>query len=108
MTDTRYIPLASLLIDIECELRRAGLWGDVAPGPEALASTEPFCVDTMGFQDWLQFVFLPRMHALIEAQAVLPSQCDIATMAETVWTADGRAKTVITVLRAFDEAINGV
>jgi uncharacterized protein YqcC (DUF446 family) len=106
MTDTRYIPLASLLIDIECELRRAGLWGEIAPTPEALASTEPFCVDTMGFQDWLQFVFLPRMHTLLETRGPLPLQCNIATMAETVWTNELRAKPVIAVLKAFDEAIN--
>lgn len=106
MTDTRYIPLASLLIDLECELRRAGYWSAEPPAPEALASTEPFCVDTMAFQDWLQFVFLPRMHALLEARAPLPLQCDIATMAETVWTNELRAKPVIAVLKAFDEAIN--
>ena len=105
MTDTRYIPLASLLIDIECELRRGGYWQAEAPTPEALASTEPFCIDTLDFSQWLQFVFLPRMHALIEARAPLPDQCDIATMAETVWTADVRTKAVIDVLREFDKVI---
>ena len=108
MSDTRYIPLASLLIDIECELRRASLWSAEPPSTEALASVEPFCVDTMDFQDWLQFVFLPRMQVLLEARGPLPLQCDIATMAETVWAANVHAKHVIAVLRAFDQTINGV
>ncbi|HSC74637.1 MAG TPA: YqcC family protein [Pseudomonadales bacterium] len=106
MTDTRYIPLASLLIDIECELRRANLWSAEPPSAEALASIEPFCVDTMDFQQWLQFVLLPRMNTLITAQAPLPDKCDITTMAETVWAANVHAKHVIDALRAFDQTIN--
>jgi uncharacterized protein YqcC (DUF446 family) len=106
MTYTRYTLLASLLIDIECELRRASLWGTVPPSDEALASVEPFCVDTMDLEQWLQFVFLPRMHTLITAKASLPAQCNITSIAETVWTANVHAQNVIDVLRQFDEAIN--
>ncbi|WP_258876037.1 YqcC family protein, partial [Pseudomonas aeruginosa] len=29
--------------------------------PEALASPEPFCVDTLALEQWLQWIFLPRM-----------------------------------------------
>lgn len=106
MTDTRYIPLASLLIDIECELRRADLWSAERPSADALASVEPFCVDTMDFQQWLQFILLPRMQAIVAAQAPLPGKCDITTMAETVWPTNTRAKPVIDVLRQFDTVIN--
>lgn len=105
MTDV-HIHLASLLIDLEYELRRAQLWGDTPPSASALASSEPFCVDTMDFQDWLQFVFLPRMGTLLANQQALPSQCNIAAMAETVWIATPAAKPVITVLKAFDDSIN--
>ena len=107
MTDTRYILLASLLIDIECELRRANLWSAEPPTAEALASVEPFAVDTMDFQQWLQFVFLPRMQMLLEARAPLPAKCDITAMAETVWAANTQASAVINVLRAFDQTIAG-
>ena len=108
MTDTRYIPLASLLIDIECELRRADLWSAETPSAEALASVEPFCVDTLDFQQWLQFILLPRMNALIAAQAPLPDKCDITAMAETVWPTNIQAKPVINTLKIFDNIINGV
>lgn len=108
MTDTRYTLLASLLIDIECELRRSHLWSAEPPSAEALASVEPFCVDTMDLQQWLQFIFLPRMHELLVAKAPLPAQCDITAIAETVWTANIHAKPVIDVLRQFDAVINNV
>jgi uncharacterized protein YqcC (DUF446 family) len=107
MTDTRYTLLASLLIDIECELRRANLWSAESPSAEALASVEPFAVDTMDFQQWLQFVFLPRMHVVLDAGAPLPAKCDITAMAETVWTANSGAKGVIATLQRFDNLING-
>ena len=68
MTDTRYTPLGSLLIDIECALRRGDFWQTETPPASALASTEPFAVDTIDFHQWLQFVFLPRMRELINAR----------------------------------------
>lgn len=101
-----HIHLSSLLIDLEYELRRAQLWGSMPPSDTALASIEPFCVDTMLFQDWLQFVFLPRMRLLLSNRDPLPNQCNIATMAETVWMGTPAAKPVIAVLQAFDASLN--
>lgn len=39
---------------------------------EALASQQPFCLDTMNFSQWLQFVFIPNIQLLIDAQQALP------------------------------------
>ena len=77
-----HIRVASLLIDIEAELRRLQQWQQDIPAPEALASTEPFCVDTLTFVQWLQFIFLPRMHALAAAQQLPPGRCEIKPLAE--------------------------
>ena len=77
-----YIDIASLLIDIEAELRRLRLWQVELPAAEALASTEPFCVDTLTFPQWLQFVFLPRKRALIRVEQLPPGRCEIAPLAE--------------------------
>ena len=107
MTDTHYTLLASLLIDIECALRRANLWSNEPPSADALASVEPFCVDTMDFQQWLQFVFLPRMQALLDSRSPLPLSCNISAMAETVWAANTQAGALINVLRTFDQTITG-
>lgn len=74
--------IEAVLIDIEAELRRLELWAKESPDAEALASTQPFAVDTLSFPQWLQFIFLPRMRALIAADAALPTACGIAPMAE--------------------------
>lgn len=78
----QHIALAEILMDIEKELRELRLWDAVSPSAEALASTEPFAVDTLDFPQWLQFIFIPRLYFLIEARAALPSNCGVAPMAE--------------------------
>ncbi|MDB6061781.1 MAG: pseudouridine synthase [Verrucomicrobiaceae bacterium] len=77
-----YVEVASLLIDIEAELRRLRLWDAEPPTPQALASTEPFCVDTLTLPQWLQFIFLPRMYALMNAEQLPPGRCEIKPLAE--------------------------
>ncbi|WP_339036623.1 YqcC family protein [Serratia symbiotica] len=59
---------------IEQSMRDLALWQAAPPEPEAFASTEPFYVDRMQAEEWLQWVFLPRMYALLEAYAPLPTQ----------------------------------
>lgn len=81
MTPERdYIRL--LLNDLRHELRHQGLWTDEPPSVEALGSHEPFCVDTMPLENWLQFIFIPRMEAILDADGPLPGQCIIRTYAE--------------------------
>jgi len=74
--------VAVVLIDVEAELRRLRLWDDEPPTPEALSSTQPFAIDHLTLPQWLQFIFLPRMHALVEDEAQLPDKCGIGPMAE--------------------------
>lgn len=79
---SKYLKVESLLMDVECSLRTMGAWSEERPSDEALASTAPFCVDTLSFEEWLQFVFLERMRALIREDLPLPEECGIAPMAE--------------------------
>jgi len=101
-----YGRLAGLLMDMEQELRRLDLWQTQSPSEEALASTEPFAVNQLPFDQWLQFIFLPRMRGLVDTKAPLPEQCSIAPMAEEFFKAqeiDGA--TVVTVLATIDQLI---
>lgn len=74
--------IAATLIDIEAELRGIGHWDRVSPPVEALRSEQPFAVDTLRFNQWLQFIFIPRIRFLIEQKEALPSACSITPMAE--------------------------
>ena len=43
--------MRELLAALELALLDAGWWGSDAPDAAALASTEPFCVDTLTFSE---------------------------------------------------------
>jgi uncharacterized protein YqcC (DUF446 family) len=83
--------VAEVLIDIEAQLRQLGLWDRIPPSTEALASTEPFCVDTLTLPQWLQFVFIPTIYRMLEEEAPLPERCGIAPMAEEFFRGSGLA-----------------
>lgn len=70
--DRRVYALADQLLLIERELRALGWWSESRPAPEALASPEPFCVDTLALEQWLQWIFLPRMKLILESDSALP------------------------------------
>lgn len=100
--------LAVLLIDVEAQLRQLGLWQQESPSPQALASTQPFCIDTLSFVQWLQFVFLPRMASLLQNQQALPSECDIAPLAREYFKGQKRASLPLeAALAAIDRVISG-
>ena len=82
-----HIAVAEILIDIEKELRELQLWDAELISEEALASDQPFAIDTMTFPQWLQFIFLPRLYFMIEQQTQLPGNCGVAPMAEQYFSA---------------------
>jgi uncharacterized protein YqcC (DUF446 family) len=99
--------LATLLRDLDIALRAAGLWDGAPPDPAAFESVEPFCLDTLSLPQWLQWVFIPRMRALIDAQAALPARCGTAAIAEMYFMgSEGDAVLrLIAVLREIDAAV---
>ena len=101
--------LDGLLRDLEGALRAAELWEAAAPAPAALESIEPFCVDTLRLPQWLQWVFLPRMRAVLDARAPLPAKCGIAAMAEMSFVEQRNAAVarVVELLRAIDQVVEG-
>ena len=63
---THHDSVRAQLHTIEALLRQHQLWQASAPQPEAFASTQPFCLDTLEPFEWLQWVLIPRMHALLD------------------------------------------
>jgi uncharacterized protein YqcC (DUF446 family) len=85
MSDTP-TTLRQQLQQLEVELRAASLWSAQPPSQEAMASTMPFMYDTLRIEEWLQWVFVPRLHALLDADASLPGNCSVHPLAEHEWT----------------------
>ncbi|NBA98209.1 YqcC family protein [Pseudomonas sp. R5(2019)] len=103
--DARFPKLADHLLLIERELRLQGWWRDVQPSAEALASVEPFAVDTLEFDQWLQWIFLPRMKSILEQDLPLPNASGILEMAEMVYRDTPQSQGLKLLLKQFDELI---
>ncbi|GGB38876.1 hypothetical protein GCM10011502_10190 [Oceanisphaera marina] len=90
------------LYAIERELKALSWWQSEPPSAAALASTEPFCLDTLTFSQWLQFVLLVRLQAMLEAGVPLPNNISIYPMATESF------KPLAVDTRALEEAIAGL
>ena len=102
MTDI-HKTLAESLFELERELRALSLWDDMPPDLEALASRQPFAVDTLEFYQWLQFIFIPRLYRLVEYRMGLPESCSVTPMAEEYFRPrPERGEAVIAVLERIE------
>lgn len=104
--DQRLSDVAQQLLLIERELRALGWWQAEAPSETDLASTAPFCVDTLAFEQWLQWVLLPRMKELIERDQPLPTASGILAMGEVAYREQlEQVGSLLKVLAEFDRLL---
>ncbi|MCA1768629.1 MAG: YqcC family protein [Halomonas sp.] len=82
--------LAAALRELEAAMRATDQWRMARPEPTAFKSSLPFCTDTMDLPQWLRFVFIVRLEALVEAGAPMPAKCDV-TPAVEAWLAQSGA-----------------
>lgn len=83
------------LLRLEAALGEQGIWQSVAPEIGAFDSTQPFCMDTLEPFEWLQWVLIPRMHALLDSGQPLPQAFAIAPYYEIALDAGHPARDVI-------------
>ncbi|ACX82815.1 Domain of uncharacterised function, DUF446 [Aggregatibacter actinomycetemcomitans] len=77
------------LQNLQKTMERLALWQTMPLQEDAFLSEQPFALDTMSPTEWLQWIFIPRMYALLESQAPLPSQIAISPYLEEALKEDG-------------------
>ena len=96
--------IIELLVELEQQLRVLGWWSDNAPTAAQLSSELPFCIDTLVFEQWLQFIYIPRLTEILANSRPLPRQSGVAAMAEEVLDQSSIAvDQLIDCLRQLDE-----
>ncbi|MCJ8300277.1 MAG: YqcC family protein [Pseudomonadales bacterium] len=104
----QHLSIAKTLRAITAEMQRQSLWQDQPPTAEQLGSKLPFCVDTLTFVQWLQWVMFPRLFVIIESGATLPNNSNMATMAEQALKSETVAtEQLLTLIVQLDKDING-
>jgi uncharacterized protein YqcC (DUF446 family) len=87
-----------------------GHWSELGISADALASQQPFCLDTMNFSQWLQFVFIPNIQALIDAHQVLPRLVKgqgIEPMAIEFYKNTQADRDILVLIRQLDNLLQG-
>jgi uncharacterized protein YqcC (DUF446 family) len=98
--------IADVLLELEATLRSNDLWDPCRPAYSALSSTQPFCLDTLRFEQWLQWVFLPRMKHTLENTWPLPQKSGIFIYArEYLRKNDPCTNSLLTLMKRFDDLI---
>lgn len=98
--------VADLLLAIEVQLRQMNCWQNEPLAAEKYLSDEPFCLNTMTFEQWLQFVLLARLKQLVEDDQPLPTTSGVAPMAEEHYrSGPGPGQALIRELAALDKLL---
>lgn len=94
------------LSNIKTELDKLGLWsnGRNRPNEIAFLSGMPFCMNTMEFHQWIEFVLYPRMMEIVNSDNPLPERVLIHTYAQEIYRGRWQEyKDLIKTLMEFDK-----
>tara|TARA_Y100001960_G_scaffold104701_1_gene112831 strand:- start:5412 stop:5813 length:402 start_codon:yes stop_codon:yes gene_type:complete len=97
------IQLVDLLQQLEAQLQHHELWQQTMPSAEALQSTEPFAIDTLHPHEWLQWIFIARMRALVESNQPLPRGFSIEPYFAEAWKQELHYSELLETIRTIDE-----
>lgn len=100
---TKEQQLLLLLDQLSPMMQRLNLWQEHAPQVEALQSSDPFALDSLAPEQWLQWVFIPKMFVTIEQKLPLPRGFAISPYFEECWKEHGEYMPLISLLRSIDE-----
>jgi uncharacterized protein YqcC (DUF446 family) len=96
-----------LLNDLHKILRLHKLWQPNAPDAKKLESTLPFCYDTLAFEEWLQFIFIPKITLMINEGLSLPTSISLTPMATEAFKEKGDITAdLLTVIASIDEVFS--
>lgn len=106
MTESTKGGIQIVLADLELAMQAADLWSNSPPSQQALASQQPFACDTLYFEQWLQFIFIPRMLSMIASEQPLPRDCAILPMAEESLKHKHSVKQVLALIESCDALLS--
>jgi uncharacterized protein YqcC (DUF446 family) len=96
--------------EIEAEMRRIGDWQSEPPPPEAFRDMGAFGHQTMAFEQWLQWVFLPRVREIVAERGDFPGASQVSQQAYKEWRMWGEkpdSERLLELLQEFDGMFGG-
>jgi uncharacterized protein YqcC (DUF446 family) len=100
-----YAQVTSIALQIEAELKRLNRWSGHQLPNEMFENMGAFGSNTMAFEQWLQFVLIPRIHSIANEKGEFPDSSQIAPYAIRVL--DNEAGPLHQLLYDLDVLIGG-
>lgn len=88
-------------------MERLSLWEASPPPQEALSSKQPFCIDTLEFTQWMQWILIPRIEAILKTNIPLPDSSAIHPYAEEALKSREDNTQLIAYIKQLDRALSG-
>jgi uncharacterized protein YqcC (DUF446 family) len=101
-----YEHLANKAQELENELRRLNRWQQLPLSSEKFEDMGAFGSNTMTFEQWIQFVLVPRIDHIVLDKGELPADSMLATYAVRVFDGDPDASNLISLLNEIDELVS--
>ncbi len=106
-SEAKYAGAARRAEAIEQELRRIGRWRSEPLPESALEFEQAFGADTMSFEQWIQFVLLPRIRAIVSGKGDFPVRSQVGAYAVRALDGDDGAAGLVSLLSELDAFIEG-
>lgn len=98
--------VSELLEQMQVEMERLALWQATPPTAEQFQSDVPFCMNTMACSQWLQWVYIARLKALIEGGCQLPNGAQVHPYAEEAFKSEGlETKVLLEMIAQLDKIL---
>jgi uncharacterized protein YqcC (DUF446 family) len=101
-----YALVATKAKEIEAELKRLNRWTTEPLPPECFENMGAFGSNTMAFEQWIQFVLIPRIQEIITTKGEFPGESHLSAYAIRVFDGDTHADYLHELLYQLDTLIN--
>ena len=92
--------------EIESELKKLGRWSAESAPAGALEKKAAFGEGVMSFEQWIQWVLIPRVRGIVAEHGEIPIGSMVGVYAMRVIGADPEAGDLDRLLREFDKLFN--
>ncbi|MBA4053193.1 MAG: hypothetical protein C0490_00630 [Marivirga sp.] len=101
-----YTLIGAKALEIEEELKCLNRWQRGPLSADKFENMGAFGCNTMTFEQWLQFILIPRVQQIIHSEGEFPSGSMLGTYAMRVFDGDYEGQRLQTLLSDIDQLIN--
>ena len=92
--------------EVEDEMKRLHMWQKEPLRPEQYKITKAFGMDSMTFDQWIQFILIPKVQEILDEDGAFPTNSMVGVQALREFDSYPEAGNLVRLLNEFDRLIN--